>query len=54
LAKVKAQALLVAIAHNLLKAANKIQVTQVFYRKVVSKKLLKWIICLENKYFGVV
>ncbi len=37
LAKVKSQALLVAIAHNLLKAANKINVSEVFYRKVVSK-----------------
>ena len=37
LARVKAQALLVAIAHNLLKAANKIKVSEVFYRKVVSK-----------------
>jgi IS5 family transposase len=38
LAKVKGQTLLVAIAHNLLKAANKIQVLDTFYRKVVSKK----------------
>jgi IS5 family transposase len=37
LAKVKTQALLVAIAHNLLKAANKIKVSEIFYRKVVSK-----------------
>jgi IS5 family transposase len=37
LAKVKVQALLVAIAHNLLKAANKIKVSEIFYRKVVSK-----------------
>ena len=40
LARVKTQALLVAIAHNLLKAANKIKVSEVFYRKVVSKNCL--------------
>jgi IS5 family transposase len=40
LARVKSQALLVAIAHNLLKAANKINVSEVFYRKVVSKNYL--------------
>lgn len=40
LARVKAQGLLVAIAHNLLKAANKINVSEVFYRKVVSKNCL--------------
>lgn len=37
MARVKTQALLVAIAHNLLKAANKINVSEIFYRKVVSK-----------------
>lgn len=37
LAKVKSQTLLVAIAHNLLKAANKINVSEHFYWKVVSK-----------------
>jgi len=36
--KVKNQALLVAVAHNLLKAANKIKVEIGFYRKVVSEK----------------
>ena len=40
LARVKAQALLVAIAHNLLKAANKINVSDMFYRKVVSENCL--------------
>ena len=37
LERVKNQALLVAVAHNLLKAANKIIVQIEFYRKVVSK-----------------
>jgi IS5 family transposase len=40
LARVTGQAMLIAIAHNLLKAANKISVSQVFYRKVVSKNCL--------------
>jgi len=40
LAKVKSQTLLVSIAHNLLKAANKIKVSEIFYRKVVSKNCL--------------
>jgi IS5 family transposase len=40
LARVESQALLVAIAHNLLKAANKINVSEIFYRKVVSKNSL--------------
>lgn len=40
LIKVQAQSLLVAIAHNLLKAANKIQVLETFYRKVVSRNCL--------------
>jgi hypothetical protein len=38
LERVKNQALLVAVAHNLLKAANKIKVEIGFYRKVVSEK----------------
>jgi len=38
LERVKNQALLVAVAHNLLKAANKINVEIGFYRKVVSEK----------------
>ena len=38
LERVKNQALLVAVAHNLLKAANKINVEIEFYRKVVSEK----------------
>jgi len=37
LERVKNQVLLVAVAHNLLKAANKIIVQIEFYRKVVSK-----------------
>ena len=37
LERVKNQALLLAVAHNLLKAANKISVEIDFYRKVVSK-----------------
>ena len=38
LEKVRNQALLVAVAHNLLKAANKIKIEIEFYRKVVSEK----------------
>lgn len=38
--KVRTQAILVAVAHNLLKAANKIQVEIGFYKKVLSEKSL--------------
>lgn len=38
--RVKTQSLLIAVAHNLLKAANKINVSEVFYKKVVSKNCL--------------
>jgi IS5 family transposase len=38
--KVRTQALLIAVAHNLLKAANKIQVEIRFYKKVLSEKSL--------------
>ncbi len=47
LVKVQAQSLLVAIAHNLLKAANKISVSETFYRKVVSKNSLNEDICIK-------
>ncbi len=40
LTKVKAQAILVAVVHNLLKAANKINIEIDFYKKVLSEKSL--------------
>lgn len=40
LKRVTGQAILVAVAHNLLKAANKIDINMTFYRKVVSKNCL--------------
>lgn len=40
ISRVTGQAILVAIAHNLLKAANKIDVNMMFYKKVVSKNCL--------------
>jgi IS5 family transposase len=40
ISRVTGQAILVAVAHNLLKAANKIDINMTFYRKVVSKNCL--------------
>lgn len=43
IAKVKAQALLVAIAHNLLKAANKINLTQDNSVQILRKRQISWV-----------